>query len=268
MKKNNKLPGKVYFVGAGPGAKDLLTIRGKRVIDKAACIIYTGSLVSDELFEDSDAEIIDSKGLDLDRIVEIIKSKIKTGLDVARVHTGDPSLYGAIKEQMVRLEEAGIRYEIVPGVTSAFAAAATMKAELTLPEVTQTVIITRRGGKTPVPEREKIAHLARHQTTMLIYLSVGMITEVTEELLEGGFPSDTPVSVVQRASWPDEKIVSGTIDDIAAKVEKEGIKKTAMICVGKAFGNDTLVAESKLYDKHFSHGERMAQREKDGARCP
>ena len=250
---------KVYFIGAGPGAKDLLTIRGKRLIDQAGCIIYTGSLVSDELFEDSNAEIIDSSGLDLDQIIKIIEENIKNGVEVARVHTGDPSLYGAIKEQIVRLEQRGIAYEIVPGVTSAFAAAASLKAELTLPEVTQTVIITRRGGKTPVPETETLASLAQHQSTMMIFLSIGMISEVVDELLEGGLPLSTPVSVVQRASWPDEKIVTGTIGDIAGKVEKEGIRKTALICIGKAFGKNPLVAESKLYDKHFTHGTRTAR---------
>lgn len=259
MQEHAELQGKVYFIGAGPGAKDLLTIRGKRLIDRAGCIIYTGSLVSDELFEDSSAEIADSSSLDLEQIIDLMEEKIKCGIDVARVHTGDPSLYGAIKEQMVRLEQKGIVYEIVPGVTSAFAAAAALKAELTLPEVTQTVIITRRGGKTPVPETETLTSLAQHGSTMMVFLSIGMIREVVEELVEGGIPFDTPVSVVQRASWPDEKIVTGTIGDIAGKVEKEGIKKTALICIGKAFGQDTLKAESKLYDRHFSHGTRTAR---------
>ena len=259
MEDGTEFKGKVYFIGAGPGAKDLLTVRGKRLIDRAGCIIYTGSLVSDELFEDSGAEIIDSSGIDLDRIIEIIEKKTGSGVDVARVHTGDPSLYGAIKEQMVRLQNKGISYDIVPGVTSAFAAAAALRSELTLPEVTQTVIITRRGGKTPVPESENLANLARHQCTMMIYLSVGMIRAVVDELLEGGLPIDTPVAVVQRASWPDEKLVTGTLVDIAEKVEKQKIRKTALICVGKTFGSSVLKAESKLYDKKFSHGSRTAR---------
>ena len=259
MIKNNNKYGNVYFIGAGPGAPDLITIRGKQIIDTADCIIYAGSLVNKQLFKNCTSEIHDSSSLDLEQIIEIIEKTVYAGGTVARVHTGDPSLFGAIREQMVRLKNLGIEYEVVPGVTSAFGAAASMGVELTLPEVTQTVIITRRGGRTPVPEKESLIHLAKHQSTMMIFLSVGMITDVVEDLRTGGYEHDTPVTVVQKATWEDEKIVSGTLDDIAEKVKKADIKKTAMICVGSVFGKLPLKAESKLYDKTFSHGTRKAR---------
>lgn len=250
--------GYVYFIGAGPGAVDLITVRGKSIIDTADCIVYAGSLVNPRLFDDSAAEIHDSSVLNLDEIIELINNTVKRGGVVARVHTGDPSLYGATKEQMVRLDALGIGYEVVPGVTSAFAASASLSAELTLPEVTQTVIITRKGGRTPVPEHEDLRLLASHGSTMMIYLSVGMISGVVSDLIEGGYSPETAVVVVQKASWPDEKIVHGTLADIADRVEHSQITKTAMICIGKVFAPEALVAESKLYDKHFSHGTRQA----------
>jgi len=179
-----------------------------------------------------------------------------SGGSVARVHTGDPSLYGAIKEQIIRLEQAGIGYEIIPGVTSAFGAAAALGTELTLPEVSQSLIFTRRGGRTPVPEAEALNKLAAHGTTMMIYLSVSMIESVVAELLEGRYTEDTPVSVVMRATWPDEQVVRGTLGDIAVKVKEAGIVKTALICVGDVFGADAFKTDSKLYDRTFSHGLR------------
>ncbi len=248
--------GKVFFIGAGPGDPELLTIRGKRIIDAADCIIYAGSLVNRDLFTDSSCPLYDSAGMHLDEIVGIMKETAGKGGIVARVHTGDPSLFGAIREQMVRLAGCGIDYEIVPGVSSAFAAAAALGVELTLPEVTQSVIITRRGGRTPVPEKEHLSLLARHQTTMMIFLSVGMIADVVRELIEGGLPEDTPVAVVMKASWPDEKKVIGTLADIERKVSREKIAKTAMICVGRVFDKTLPVAESRLYDKGFSHQMR------------
>jgi len=250
--------GKVFFIGAGPGATDLMTIRGKTIIDRADCIIYAGSLVNKEHFAGLSAAIHDSSSMNLDEIIETIIKSVSQGGLVARVHTGDPSLYGATKEQMVRLEKLKIPYEVVPGVTSAFGAAAALNAELTLPEVTQTLILTRRGGRTPVPEKEHLSQLASHGSTMMIFLSVGMIREVVDELLLGEYSQETPVAVVQRASWPDQKIVVGTLGTIAKKVEKSGIRKTAIICVGSVFDQKELIAESKLYDKHFSHGTRDA----------
>jgi precorrin-4/cobalt-precorrin-4 C11-methyltransferase len=178
---------------------------------------------------------------------------------VARVHTGDPSLYGAIKEQMLRLDESNIEWEIVPGVTSAFGAAAALGVELTLPEVTQSLIITRRGGRTPVPDLEALPRLAAHQATLMIYLSVSMIDEVVAELIQGGYQDTTPVAVVMKATWPDEKIVGGTLADISAKVKQENITKTALICVGRVFGEQPFKTASKLYDKHFSHSLRSGE---------
>jgi precorrin-4/cobalt-precorrin-4 C11-methyltransferase len=248
--------GKVYFIGAGPGAPDLITVRGAQLIHSADCIIYAGSLVNIKLFEDCKAPLHDSSQLHLAEIVDLMVTACDRGGDVARVHTGDPSLYGAIKEQMLRLDERGIDWEIVPGVTSAFGAAAALGVELTLPEVTQSVIITRRGGRTPVPVLESLPRLAAHQATLIIYLSVSMIEDVVAELIEGGYQSGTPVAVVMKATWPDEKIVRGCLADITQKVKEENITKTALICVGRVFGESAFKAASKLYDKNFSHALR------------
>ncbi|MEE4164811.1 MAG: precorrin-4 C(11)-methyltransferase [Desulfocapsaceae bacterium] len=250
--------GKVFFIGAGPGAPDLITLRGKKVIDTADRIIYAGSLVNRELFASNTSDLHDSSGLHLDEIINLISESVEKGGIVARVHTGDPSLYGAIREQMLRLQSLQIDYEVVPGVTSAFGAAAALGVELTLPELTQTVIITRKAGRTPVPEQERLDLLASHGATMMVFLSVGMISGVVEDLVKGGYSTTTPVSVVQRATWPDQKIISGSLETIAEKVRREGVTKTAIICVGSVFGDSGLKAESKLYDKTFSHGTRKA----------
>lgn len=254
--------GKVYFIGAGPGAPDLITVRGAELIHNADCIIYAGSLVNVKLFDNCQAPVHDSSKLHLAEIVDLMVATCEKGGDVARVHTGDPSLYGAIKEQMLRLDERDIDWEIVPGVTSAFGAAATLGVELTLPEVTQSVIITRRGGRTPVPALESLPRLAAHEATLIIYLSVSMIEEVVAELIEGGYQNNTPVSVVMKATWPDEKIVRGSLADISEKVKEEQITKTALICVGRVFGDSAFKAASKLYDKNFSHALR--ERTPDG----
>lgn len=246
----------VFFIGAGPGAPDLITIRGAELIRKADCVIYAGSLVNKELFAGCRVPLHDSSKLHLAEIIELMEATCSSGGNVARVHTGDPSLYGAIKEQMIRLDERGIGWEVIPGVTSAFGAAASLGVELTLPEVTQSVIITRRGGRTPVPERERLPALASHGATMMIFLSVAMIEEVVAELLEGGYQESTPVSVIMKATWPDEKIVSGCLADISPKVHRENITKTALICVGQVFDKKSFQADSKLYDKNFSHGLR------------
>ena len=251
--------GKVYFIGAGPGAPDLITLRGAEIIRSAACIIYAGSLVNVALFERCQAPLHDSSTLHLDQIVELMVTTCRNGGDVARVHTGDPSLYGAIKEQMVRLDEEGIGWEIVPGVTSAFGVAAALGVELTMPEVTQSLIVTRRGGRTPVPELESLPRLASHQATLMIYLSVTMIDEVVDELLQGGYQKSTPVAVVMRASWPDQKVVRGSLADIGEKVKQARITKTAIICVGRVFGESPFKKASKLYDKQFSHSLRSGE---------
>ena len=250
----------IYFVGAGPGDIELITVKGRKLLDGADCIVFAGSLVNDELLKGCrGAEIHDSQGMDLDQIIEVMHRAWQRNDKVVRLHTGDPAIFGAIKEQMQRLDSLGIPYKVVPGVTSAAGAAAALNAELTLPEVSQTVIITRQEGRTPVPEREKLHDLARHQATMMIFLSVGMIGKVVEELTRGGYPEDTPIAVVERATWPNQKIVRATLVTISAKVEAENIRKTAMICVGKVFGEEELTAVSKLYDSSFSHGTRDAR---------
>ena len=238
---------------------ELITVKGRRLLDAADVIIYAGSLVNRELLQGCRAAIHDSAGLNLDEIVELMVTAWHQGLRVVRLHTGDPSIYGAIREQMVRLEAESIPCEVIPGVSSAFAAAASLKAELTLPEVAQTVIITRQEGRTPVPPRERLSLLASHQTTMLIFLSAGLLATVVEELRTGGYPDDTPVVIVERASWENEKIVRGTLATICAATAAQQIRKTAMICVGRVFDEQAPEAVSKLYDRHFSHGTREAK---------
>ena len=247
----------IYFLGAGPGDPDLMTIKAADILRKADLIIYAGSLVNPAVLAlaKPDAEIKDSAKMELGEIVGLMEKYAKEGRLVARVHTGEPSLYGAIAEQMAELDRAGVDYEVVPGVSSAFAAAAALKCELTLPEVNQTVIFTRLEGRTGVPKKESLSSLAQHQTTMVIFLSVKEIEKVVEELLTG-YPKETPAAVVYKASWPQEKVVRGTLADIADKVKAEGITKTALIFVGEAIDRGTMKAYSKLYDKDFQHGYR------------
>ncbi|RMD58881.1 MAG: precorrin-4 C(11)-methyltransferase [Nitrospirae bacterium] len=244
----------IYFVGAGPGDPELLTIKAKRLIDEADVIIYAGSLVNREILRDVKGSIHDSSPLTLSEIIEIMKDAFSSGKKVVRLHSGDPSIYGAIREQMLLLDELNIPYEIVPGVSSAMAAAAVLKEELTVPEVVQSVILTRYGGRTPVSEREKLSKLAKHRVSMLIFLSIGMIEEVVSELLEG-YPEDTPAAVVYMATWPQQKIIRAQLKDISEEVKKLGIKKTAIIAVGDFLRRDKR-AFSKLYDKDFEHGYR------------
>ena len=248
----------IHFVGAGPGDPELITVKGQRLLAEAELVVYAGSLVPKVLVENLAAEVHDSAPLHLDEIISLMAEAWKQGKKVVRLHSGDPAIYGAIREQMEELDKLSIPYLVVPGVSSATATAAALKAELTLPEVSQTVIITRRAGRTPVPEGEDLPSLARHQATMLILLSVGMIDKVVADLREGGYPETTPVSVVEKVSWPEERIIRGTLSDIAAKVKDAGITKTAIIAVGEAFGRDDLKAVSKLYDKDFGHGCREA----------
>lgn len=253
--------GIVYFVGAGPGAVDLITVRGARLLRHADVVIYAGSLVDRQLVQTyaTRAQLYDSAGMALSEIVTVMLDAVADGKRVVRVHTGDPSIYGAIQEQMAALDRLGIGYEVVPGVTSAFAAAAAIKQELTMPEVSQTVIITRMEGRTPVPEREALRSLAGHGATLALYLSVGMIDTVVKELLAGGaYTEATPVAVVSRASWTDQQIVEGTLADIAGRVRQAGIAKQAMILVGESLAarRNGMAAVSKLYDEGFSHGCR------------
>lgn len=250
---------KVYFIGAGPGDPELITLKGHKKIQKADIIIYAGSLVNPEVIEDKkeNAEIYNSASMTLPEVIEVMEKAHKEGKLVARVHTGDPSIYGAIREQMDALEERGISYEVIPGVSSFVASAASLKKEFTLPEVSQTVILTRMEGRTPVPAKESLRSLATHQTSMAIFLSVQAIDQVVEELLTS-YPINTPVAVVQRATWEDEKIVEGTLEDIAEKVKAADIKKTAQILVGNFLGNE--YALSKLYDENFTHEFRKGKK--------
>jgi precorrin-4/cobalt-precorrin-4 C11-methyltransferase len=255
------MQGKVVFIGAGPGDPELLTIKASKVIQEADVIIYAGSLVNPEVLEyaKSDAVIYNSAELNLDEMIDIMEKSVQEGGLVARVHTGDPAIYGAIAEQIEQLKEKNISYEIIPGVSSLFATAAALEAELTLPEVSQTVIITRPSGRTPKPDREAIFRLAEHQATMCIFLGVHMIGKVVTELLTFYDP-ETPVAVVQKASWKDQKIVRGTLNNIADEVQEAGIQKTAIIVVGDVLGTSQVVP-SKLYDAHFSHEYRKGEGE-------
>ncbi len=246
----------IYFVGAGPGDPELITVKGKRLLQEADVIVYTGSLVPKALLEGVQAEIHNSAGLNLDEVLDILISSWKGGKRVVRLHTGDPAIYGAIKEQIAALQDAAIPYIVIPGVSSATATAAVLSTELTLPDVSQTVIITRRAGRTPVPEKEALPLLASHQATMLILLSIGMIEEVVDDLLAGGYQPGTPVAVVEKVSWPEERQIRGTLSDIAAKVREAGIRKTAIIAVGDVLSQSPPPSLSKLYDKAFSHEYR------------
>jgi precorrin-4/cobalt-precorrin-4 C11-methyltransferase len=248
---------KVYFIGAGPGDPELITLKGRRLLDLADVVIYAGSLVNPGLLNGIKAEIHNSASMTLDDTIAIIERAVKAGKLVVRLHTGDPAFYSAISEQIERLGESGIEYEVVPGVSSAMAGAAILGQELTIPETSQTVIFTRIEGRTPVPDTERLGSLAKHRATMVIFLSVGMIEKVREELM-AGYPGDTPVAVVERASWPQQKVVRGMLKDIVELVQSEGIKKTALIYVGESLkaSESSLGKESKLYNKDFKHGYR------------
>ncbi|MCL1979996.1 MAG: precorrin-4 C(11)-methyltransferase [Proteobacteria bacterium] len=245
----------VVFLGAGPGDPELITLKGRRLLDDADVVVYAGSLVNAALLNGIRAVCHDSAPLDLVAIMGLLAEGYGRGLRVVRLHTGDPAIYGAIREQMQWLDKKNIPYEVVPGVSSALAAAAALKKELTVPEVTQTVIFTRQAGRTPVPERESLRNLAAAQATMCIFLSVSMIAAVVDDLLAGGYSADTPVAVVERASWPDQQIVRGSLDEIAGKIRDSRIRKTAMIVVGPALADDSQIV-SKLYDAGFSHQYR------------
>ncbi|MDP2719814.1 MAG: precorrin-4 C(11)-methyltransferase [Dehalococcoidia bacterium] len=252
----------VYILGAGPGDPELITIKAKRVLARADVIIYADSLVNPAIlsYAKKSCEIHKSSSLSLEEIEDLILRKVKEGKLIARLHSGDPSLYGAIREQISLLEKGGITYEIIPGVSSIFAAAAALKRELTVPELSQTVIITRIAGRTPVPE--DLAALASHRAAMVLFLSVSNINKVVEKLVSGGYAEDTPVAVVYRASWADEKIVRGTLSNIVLLVKKSGIKKQALIMVGSWLVSDAIdgrVTRSKLYDSTFSHEYRNAR---------
>jgi precorrin-4/cobalt-precorrin-4 C11-methyltransferase len=246
----------VTFVGAGPGDPELLTIRGKREIDSADVIIYAGSLVNPEVLNGAKAtaKIYNSAEMNLDEVIDVMKAAVADGKKVVRVHTGDPSIYGAIREQIDRLDALGIDSDVVPGVSSFLAVASVLKKEYTMPSKSQTVILTRMEGRTPVPPKEKLIDLARHNATMVIFLSIAFIDELARTLKDAGYRPDTPVAVVYKATWPEQKIVLGTVDDIAKKVRDAKIEKTALTVVGDFLGDEYEL--SKLYDKNFTTGYR------------
>ncbi|TKB07216.1 precorrin-4 C(11)-methyltransferase [Desulforhopalus sp. IMCC35007] len=246
----------VHFIGAGPGDPELITVKGQRLLKEADIVIYTGSLVPKALITGLGATIYNSAGLSLDEVFAIILQGYNSGKKVVRLHTGDPSIYGAINEQIALLNEHDIPFQVIPGVSSATATAAALQTELTLPEISQTVIFTRRTGRTPVPEKESLDLLASHQATMMIFLSVGMIKEVVDDLRKGGYPENTPVAVVEKVSWPEERKIRGTLATIAELVTEAQITKTALIAVGRVLTEAPPPVLSKLYDSTFTHGYR------------
>ena len=250
----------VYIVGAGAGDPELITVKGQKLLQKADVIIYAGSLVNPELLRlaKKGAKVHDSASMTLLEVIETIEKAVAKAQMVVRLHTGDPSIYGAIQEQMDALKKKGIDFEVVPGVSSFLATAAALKQEYTLPGISQTVIITRNEGRTPVPEREKLRSLAAHQATMCIFLSITMLADVVKELMEGGYASSTPIAIVQRASWPEQKIVRATLETIVEEIADKGIDRTAMIVVSRCLGADYEL--SRLYAPEFSHMFREASK--------
>lgn len=248
----------VHFVGAGSGAADLITLRGKRLLETADVVIYAGSLVNPELLEytRSDCEIYNSAFMTLDEVIKVMEQAENNGKTVIRLHTGDPSVYGAIREQMDRLDSLGIAYDVCPGVSSFCGAAAALKAEYTLPDVSQTVILTRMSGRTLVPERESIESLASHNATMVIFLSTGMLDELSERLIKGGYTADTPAAIVYKATWKDEKVFRCTVGTLAQTAKQNNITKTALITVGYFLGD--IRSLSKLYSADFETEFRKA----------
>ncbi len=264
----------VYFIGAGPGDPDLITVKGQRIIQRADVIIYADSLVHPGICADvrPDAEIHGSSTLPLEQILDLIVTAAKAGKTVARIQSGDPSLYGAIHEQMVALDREGITYQIVPGVSSAFAAAAALGTEMTVPNVAQTVIFTRVGGRTGLPGNERLAEFARHRVTMALFLSIAMIDRVVDELMEGGYPAETPVAVVHRVTWEDESVLRCTLATLAAEVRAAKLAKQALIMVGPVF-DPALHQEagdnrSHLYDATYTHMFRKGTWRRSGPVAP
>lgn len=249
----------VHFVGAGSGAADLITVRGARLLSEADVVIWAGSLVNPELLSycREGCEKFDSAKLTLEEVIEIIKNAEAEGKTTVRLHTGDSSIYGAVREQFDELDALGIAYDVTPGVSSFCGAAASLKAEYTLPGVSQTVIITRAAGKTPVPERESIASLASHEATMVLFLSTSLTAKLQKELIEGGYSPDTPAAVVYKATWPDERILRCTVGTLHDTVTGAGLKKTSLIIVGGCMGDEYL--RSLLYHPEFTTEFRKAK---------
>jgi precorrin-4/cobalt-precorrin-4 C11-methyltransferase len=255
----------VVFIGAGPGDPDLLTVRGRRIIEQADLVIFADSLVHPGVgaFARPDAELIGSSSLTLEIVAERMIEAAREGKLVARVQSGDPSVYGAMHEQMVLLDAAGIEYEVVPGVSAVFAAAAALKAELTVPEVAQTVVLTRLPSRTTIPEQEQLRAMAAHGGTIALFLSITVVERVVAELVAGGYAPDTPAAVLHRVSWDDETIIRSTLDDIAAASRAAGLTRQALILVGRAIDPDlrrvAATNRSNLYDPTYSHVFRLAE---------
>ena len=247
----------IHFIGAGPGAADLITVRGARLLREADVIIYAGSLVNPALLENKkeNCAIYDSASMTLEDVIDVMKATEASGGTTVRLHTGDPSLYGAIREQMDRLDELEIAYDVTPGVSSFSGAAAALEAEYTLPEVSQSVIITRMPGRTPVPEREKLSKMASHGCTMVLFLSTGLLEDVERELMEGGYGPDTPAAIVYKATWPEQRVYRCTVSTLARTAKENQVTKTALITVGGFLGGQ--YERSKLYDPGFTHGYRV-----------
>ena len=250
----------IYIVGAGAGDPELITVKGQRLLKGADVVIYAGSLVNPALLEITKpgAQIHNSASMTLAQVLETMENAFAAGKMVVRLHTGDPSIYGAIQEQMDALEKKSIPFEVVPGVSSFLATAAALKQEYTLPGISQTVIITRNEGRTPVPDKEKLRSLAAHQATMCIFLSITMLQDVVAELIAGGYEETTPIAIVQRASWPEQKIVRATLATIVEEIKGKDIDRTAMIVVSRCLGGAYEL--SRLYAPEFSHMYRKASK--------
>lgn len=250
----------VHFVGAGSGAADLITVRGARLLGEADVVIYAGSLVNPELlsYTKPGCEIFNSAKMTLEEVIAVVKRAETEGKTTVRLHTGDSSIYGAVREQFDELDKLGIYYDVCPGVSSFCGAASSLKTEYTLPDVSQTVIITRTAGRTPVPERESIRALAAHRSTMVLFLSTSLTEKLQEDLLAGGYPGTTPVAVVYKATWPEEKIFRCTVETLHETVTSNGLTKTSLIIVGNCMGDRYL--RSLLYDPGFTTEFREATR--------
>jgi precorrin-4/cobalt-precorrin-4 C11-methyltransferase len=250
---------KVFFIGCGPGDPDLITVKAKKLLQKADVVVYSGSLIPEQIMKMcKKAKTFDAAKLVREEIFDILRKNAKKGKNVVRLHDGDPTIYGAIREQMDNLDKEKINSEVIPGVTSFLASAAVLGSQLTLPGVTQTMIITRAEKRTKVPKREKISELAKHRATMIFYLSVQLIDNIVKEAVAGGYPKTTPVGVVYRASWPDQMIITGTLQTISKKIKDQKITRTAIIIIGDVIKPKSY-EYSKLYDKSFSHGFRKAK---------
>lgn len=248
----------VHFVGAGSGAVDLITLRGARLLENADVVIYAGSLVNPQLLEMTrpGCRIHNSAEMTLEQVIDVIRDAEAQGLTTVRLHTGDSSIYGAVREQFDRLEELGIAYDVCPGVSAFCGAAAALRAEYTLPDVSQTVIITRAPGRTPVPERESIRSLAAHGATMVLFLSTSLTELLQQELLAGGYREDTPAAVVYKATWPEERIFRCTVGTLHQTVTQNGLTKTSLIVVGGCLGDEYM--RSLLYHPSFTTEFREA----------